>query len=360
MIATLAPPLEAMWRGLTWRRLALVAGVSFVFATQIFFQDHILEFEIEDTLQAFVEYYGEIALVGFLVLLAVTAVDHRFPEQGSKRSAALVMAVVLPAAMGVAIGLVARYRTGYYPPMLYALGEVMRWATVTGILALVYELQRRDRAATKALRLIEMNRIVLERRRMEARLKMLQAQIEPHFLFNTLATVKRLFHTEPQSGAAMLGSLTLYLKGALPRLRDDESSLGDEMELVRAYLEILQVRMGERLRFSTELPGGLERLAFPSMMLITLVENAVKHGIDKKPEGGKIEVRARVNGSRIRIEVSDSGVGLQASSGTGVGLSSVRARLQALYGDLASLGLEPNDPMGVVASLDLPLAQAVA
>src|SRR5262249_38874522 len=161
----------------------------------------------------------------------------------------------------------------------------------------------RERSALRALHDIEVNRIALDRRRSEARLQMMQAQIEPHFLFNTLATVKRLFRTEPHSGDAMLERLTQYLRAALPRLRDDESTLGDELDLVEAYLEILRARMGERLRFSIDASPRSRSLAFPSMMLITLVENAIKHGIERKPDGGRIDVRVGIRNRGLRIEV---------------------------------------------------------
>ena len=345
---------SGFWRELTWRRILLVGGICLLVSTQIFFQWQILEYELANTLQAFAEYFGEVAIVGYAILLCVTFVDYRLPREGAVRSAALFAAVMSGAAIGVGLGLVIRYGDGHYPPFLYPLGEGLRWMAIAGVLTIVHEAQRRERRAAGALHEIEVNRIALERRRTEARLQMMKAQIEPHFLFNTLATLKRLFRTEPQSGDAMLDKLMQYLRGALPRLREDESSLGDELDLVDAYLHVLRIRMGERLRFSMDVPGNLRTLPFPSMMLITLVENAIKHGIGRKAEGGRIDVRVRALADDVRIEVADTGIGFAQSFGSGIGLSNIRARLRAIHGDRAALVLAPNEPAGVVASIDVP------
>jgi LytS/YehU family sensor histidine kinase len=187
----------------------------------------------------------------------------------------------------------------------------------------------------------------------------MQAQIEPHFLFNTLATVKRLYRTGPESGVRMLDSLMQYLRVALPRLREDEATLADELDHVAAYLDILHIRMGKRLRHSVEAPADVRAIAFPSMMLITLVENAIKHGLASKPEGGSIAVRAHLAGRRLVVEVRDTGVGFQASSGSGIGLANTRARLLAIFGRSAELLLEPNEPAGVVARIEADIGPAV-
>jgi hypothetical protein len=340
----------------TWRSIAFVVVVCLVLATQIFFQGQIFEYELEDTLVAFAEYFGELALIGLAVLFAVSLVDRRLPTPGAARSAALCAGVVGGVAAGVAAGLVLRYGTGYYPPFLYTLGEAMRWLGIAGVLVFVHEAQVRGRAAAASLHEIEVNRMALERRRSEARLQVMKAQIEPHFLFNTLATVKRLYRTEPRSGDAMFDRLMRYLRATLPRLREDEASLGDELELTEAYLEILRMRMGERLRFSIRAPEALRAQPFPSMMLVTLVENAIKHGIGSMPEGGRIDVDARAAGAAMRIDVADTGVGFVATSGSGIGLANIRARLAALDPTRASLSLAPNGAAGVVASIEIPLA----
>jgi LytS/YehU family sensor histidine kinase len=184
----------------------------------------------------------------------------------------------------------------------------------------------------------------------------MEAQIEPHFLFNSLANVQRLYETEPASGARLLENLKIYMRAALPRMRESHSTLGCEAELSRAYLEVLHARMGERLHFEIDVPDALRERAFPPMMIITLVENAIKHGIHTSPSGGAVVVRARRNGERLTVEVADTGVGFRGSSGKGIGLANIRGRLSALFGDRAELSLCANEPSGVVAAIAVPFA----
>jgi LytS/YehU family sensor histidine kinase len=189
----------------------------------------------------------------------------------------------------------------------------------------------------------------------EARLCALQAQIEPHFLFNTLANVKRLYETAPLRGREMLSSLINYLQAALPTMREPGSTLAREVELVRSFLTILQMRMGERLQFSIDAPTEIADARVPPMVLPTLVENAIKHGLSPLPEGGRIDIRARSEATDLIIEVADTGAGFSASGGSGVGLANTRSRLAALYGTDASLSLVMGAPRGVVATVRLPL-----
>jgi LytS/YehU family sensor histidine kinase len=188
----------------------------------------------------------------------------------------------------------------------------------------------------------------------EAQLQVMEAQIEPHFLFNTLATVKRLYRSEPKSGERMLERLRHYLAHALPRIRGEQTTLGSEFELVHAYLDVLQVRMGDRLAFSVDVPDTLAKEPFPPMMLITLVENAIKHGLAPLPEGGRIDIDARSEAGVLRERVADTGAGFHNSSGSGIGLANIGSRLAALYGGRASLDLEANEPRGVVSVIAVP------
>jgi LytS/YehU family sensor histidine kinase len=154
----------------------------------------------------------------------------------------------------------------------------------------------------------------------------------------------------------MLSSLINYLRAALPTMREPGSTLAREIELVRSFLTILQMRMGERLQFSVEAPVELSDVRVPPMVLPTLVENAIKHGLSPLPEGGRIDIRARSEPSgQLVIEVADNGAGFSASGGSGVGLANTRSRLAALYGAEASLSLSMGTPRGVVASVRLPL-----
>lgn len=202
-------------------------------------------------------------------------------------------------------------------------------------------------------------REALSRQLAQAQLKALQAQIEPHFLFNTLASVDYLIETDPKRASEMQRHLIQYLRAALPQMRGNESWLGREVDLVRAYLEILKVRMEERLRFAVDVPEGLRSAEFPPMMLQSLVENAIRHGVEPKPEGGEVRVSAAVIDGQLEVAVSDSGVGLTAGGspgvpGGGLGLANIRERLARLYPEHASFELQPLQPGGVAARIRVP------
>jgi LytS/YehU family sensor histidine kinase len=188
----------------------------------------------------------------------------------------------------------------------------------------------------------------------EARLSALQAQIEPHFLFNTLANVKRLYETFPAQGREMLSSLINYLRAALPSMRRSGSTLERELELARSFLTILKMRMRERLDFSISHDAELGGARVPPMVLPTLVENAIKHGLAPLPEGGRIDISARRDGDDLLLEVRDDGAGFSGQAGAGVGLANTRSRLAALYGQRAGVELAAGTPRGVTASIRLP------
>jgi signal transduction histidine kinase len=193
----------------------------------------------------------------------------------------------------------------------------------------------------------------------EARLRALQAQIEPHFLYNTLANVVSLIGPKPAQAQHMLERFIDYLRASLASSRSEEATLGTETRLVAAYLDVLAVRMGERLRYRIELPDELRQFAIAPMLLQPVVENAISHGLEPKVEGGEIVVSARVEGAWLCLQISDTGVGLQetasAKPGGGVGLSNLRERLRSLYGGAARVELLENQPCGMTVRLMLPL-----
>jgi hypothetical protein len=188
----------------------------------------------------------------------------------------------------------------------------------------------------------------------EAKLAALQAQVEPHFLYNTLASVQALTEVDPAKASEMTGHLIQYLRNALPKMRESVSTVGQEVELVRAYLSILQMRMGSRLAFSIAVPESLAALPFPPLMLPSLVENAIKHGLEPLREGGTVHISADLANDRLRLVVADTGRGFAEAVGAGVGLANIRERLAALYGESAKLTLEANSPRGVIASIEVP------
>ncbi len=189
----------------------------------------------------------------------------------------------------------------------------------------------------------------------QAKLQALQAQVEPHFLYNTLASVQALTEVDPARANTMVGHLIQYLRNALPKMRESVSTVGQEIELVRAYLSILQMRMGKRLVFDITVPESLTSTPFPPLMLPSLVENAIQHGLEPLREGGSVVISAHAQDGRLRVVVSDTGRGFGETIGAGVGLANTRERLAALYGDAAKLTLESNSPHGVIATIEVPL-----
>jgi uncharacterized protein YndB with AHSA1/START domain len=189
----------------------------------------------------------------------------------------------------------------------------------------------------------------------EARLMALQAQVEPHFLYNTLANVQALCEADPPLASKMVEHLIQYLRAALPKMRETSSTVGQEMDLVRAYLNILKIRMGARLEFSIDMPDDVAKLPFPPLMLPSLIENAIKHGLEPQREGGRIDITARRENGTVTIEVKDTGRGFgTGTSGGGVGLANIRERLAGLYGEQAALVMAENEPQGVIATLRVP------
>lgn len=203
-------------------------------------------------------------------------------------------------------------------------------------------------------------RETMERQLVQARLQVLQAQVEPHFLFNTLAAVDYLIETEPPRASRMQKALITYLRGALPQMRQESSTLGREVRLVSSYLELIKMRIEERLEVEIAIPETLQSAVFPPMMLQSLVENAIKHGIEPKPEGGKVRVAAGVQGTQLWVEVRDTGVGLPdgellegPTSGTGLGLQNIRERLAMLFPGKSRLMLM-SDENGTVVRITVP------
>ena len=188
-----------------------------------------------------------------------------------------------------------------------------------------------------------------------ARLNLLHAQVEPHFLYNTLASAQHLARTNPPLADEMLGNLITYLRRSLPRTDDAPSTLGDELERVRAYLDIMRLRMGTRLATQIEVPERLLAVPFPTMMLQTLAENAIKHGLEPRTSGGTVWILANEEGGKVSVTVADDGMGFgEQRDGTGIGLRNVRERLQLAYGNAAAFSIGSNFPSGVAATIVVP------
>jgi signal transduction histidine kinase len=222
-------------------------------------------------------------------------------------------------------------------------------------LALGAMVRQREAFAKEQALAFELERSEFERKALDARLRLLQAQVEPHFLFNTLANVQALVDAGSPQASRVLESLIAYLRAAVPRLHDPATTLGQELHLVRAYLDVMHMRMPDRLQFVLRVDPAAKDLRCPPMTLLTLVENAVRHGIDPSEEGGRIEVEIRLRDGRCQLRVTDTGVGLRASGdGLGTGLSTLRERLQLAFKGDAQLRLTEVEPHGVRAELDFP------
>jgi hypothetical protein len=311
---------------------------------------------------ATVRFLRQNLISGLLLLATIAAADAIAAGAGLRRRGAF--AVAFPMLLGgSALAMLLRIwvygswnSTDVNVP--YFLGTTLTWTLLGALAYALFYLTREDEQQRRMLVAAECAQQGLSAQMLRARLSALQAQIEPHFLFNTLANVRRLYETTPSRGREMLTSLIDYLRAALPSMRSDSSTLGRELDLARSFLTILQMRMGERLQFSINAESGLLEMPVPPMILPTLVENAIKHGLGPLPEGGRIDIRARRAGDEMVIEVRDTGAGFTAAGGSGVGLANTRSRLAGLYGPRASLQLAAAAPRGVVATLRLPLQAA--
>ena len=232
------------------------------------------------------------------------------------------------------------------------------WIVASALLKITYKgrVQAEEKAAV-ATETAESEQ--LKRQVVEARMAAMQAQVEPHFLFNTLASIDHLIETDPPRASQMQKNLIALLRASMPTMRESHPAahnLGREMAVIRPYLEILKVRMEDRLQTEITVPEGLLSADFPSMMIQSLVENAIKHGLEPKAEGGRLTVRAEIVHGKLTVTVADTGLGFgkAATTGTGIGLANIRERLQLLYGNRASMVVAENTPSGTLVTLTVP------
>ncbi len=235
------------------------------------------------------------------------------------------------------------------------------WIAMSIMLKITYK--GRLQAEVKAAQAVETAEAEqLKRQVVEARMAAMQAQVEPHFLFNTLASIDHLIETDPKRASVMQKNLIALLRASMPTMREANGAangvrdLGREMAVIQPYLEILKVRMEDRLVTEIDVPEGLRSAEFPPMMIQGLVENAIKHGLEPKPEGGLLSVKAQIVHGKLAVTVADTGVGFgkAATAGTGIGLNNIRERLQLLYGSKASLAVAENPPGGTRVTITVP------
>lgn len=337
----------------SWRRLRVVASVAFVAS-------------LPASLNWIASYwllYVRLLLTG-VCLLALFGLIERWPRRLPNWVARWVLQVASMALFSpIVVALVYTLSSlGSEPSWIHDVAKLRGYRMITGLAFLVAPWvamaavlsQVRGEAERQALA-FELERSELQRHALNARLRVLQSQVEPHFLFNTLANVRELVDTGSPQAARLLDSLIRYLRGAIPKLDATDVLLADELDMVRAYLEVMQIRMGERLAWSIDVMEACLQSRLPPAALLTLVENAVKHGVDPCEQGGRIDILAHVRDDSLCIDVVDNGVGMRDPSQVGTGLENLRQRLALAVGSGASVRVRANAPRGVIASLSLPL-----
>jgi signal transduction histidine kinase len=307
----------------------------------------------------YLELAGETLFVGIMLLFAFTLAgalrQTLIPRWGAQILAVAVAAMVSPLIVQLlSFG-------GSMTAFLNSMPHVRGYVLVTlgaGIIGTLFALgsmfsEREAQARAQAL-LFALERETLERQAADARLRLMTAQIQPHFLLNTLANVQELVESGSPRAVPVFRSLIDYLRAALPQLQQDGATLADEERLVRAYLELMHMRMPDRLEFSIDIDPELRSFAFPPMALLTLVENAIRHGIAPSCDPGRVEVAAqRVGTDGVHLWVADTGIGMKESAGQGTGLANLQARLKVAFGAPAVLELSEQSPHGFRADIRL-------
>ena len=302
----------------------------------------------------------EANLIGYVILVSLVGVwfNYRRIDAIKYRVAGIMLALAMLGGLcGTAVALYERGESAdrmldKLPRLIAAILLVPGAAIGVPLFAITAHRNRRYESLTAQLQ-AEAERERLARELSESQLRLLRAQIEPHFLFNTLGAVQQLAEQGAPRAAALTADLIDFLRASLSDMRTEQVSLQSEFRLVDSYLRVMQARLGNRLRFELSLPEPLAGVQLPSMLVLTLAENAIKHGIEPSLRGGTVWVGAEDAGSHLRIRVRDSGVGMSATPGQGLGLENVRHRLRLAYGETAGLALYDADP-GFEAEITIP------
>jgi hypothetical protein len=363
----------AAWRGITPGQVAMTFALGCAHALYI----RIVFAPWEPSV-----YYPSVLLKGiaddqihaFALLLAFVVAD-RVTGKDPNRRGIYALAVVAGAIAGAFLGSLAHQWQGTFvwefgPNTVAADGHtfvLMRldstlwaffeWAALGGAIVWLINDRRRARSARERMHAAELERIAAEKRSIESDLQAMQARVEPQFLFNTLAQVRDLYDVDKTRSELMLDELIAYLRAAMPRMRDASSTVGQEIELVRAYMGVVRLRLGERLAFEIETPEQVADARMPPMTLLPLVDHAIAHGLGARQAAGSIRIRTRIEDGKVRLEIADSGVGFLPDT-EGDAIAGIRERLAALYGDAARLNLRRVDATVSTAVLEIPLQSA--
>jgi signal transduction histidine kinase len=330
-----------------WRPLTLVVVLAFIAAV----------FLIPYTKNPFIELFGETLFVG-IMLMTGFRLAGAWRQELMPRWLAQVIAVSIAAALAPLIVQLLGSGGNFFA-FIESRHHVRGYVLVTvcgaiiGTLFTLGALYREQDARARARELqFALLRETLERQATAAQLHLMTAQIQPHFLLNTLANVQELVESGSPRAVPVFRSLIAYLRAAVPQLQQEDSTLGDEERLVAAYLELMQMRMPDRLDFRIDIDPALRSMRFPTMALLTLVENAIQHGVDPHTEPSRVEVGARLEADgEARVWVADTGIGMASNAGEGTGLANLRARLRAFFGARASFELSEEEPQGVRAEV---------
>jgi sensor histidine kinase YesM len=291
--------------------------------------------------------------IGFSIFGANMAVVPLFRR--TKRPAAQIAIIIAAVLVGAIAGtILGSSAIGMRPSALF--GERFPFFTQVVLLGILfgvlvsYVFISLERISEERLQRIE-----TEKAAMEAELRLVQSQMEPHFLFNTLANVRSLIDSDPRRAGEMLETFVAFLRTSLRTGRERTVPLSQELDVVKSYLDLFSMRMGTRLRYRIDLPEALRNVRIPPLLIQPLVENAVKHGLEPSIDGGEVTITAERIDNRIRIKVADNGVGIgETAGGSGIGLENVRRRLAIMYGDAGRLVIEENSPRGVKAIIEIP------
>ncbi len=344
---------ESVWNQHGWRNYAICIGIWLVVAALL-----------QTTSSATT--WLEAIVLSFLItggicfaLLSAWFGHHKY-KIGVKWIVIIVLITLAGALVGGLLGAYMKAGVGGLADRLILIGPKIVWGGL--IAGAIYALLltgvvqvRRKQLEIRNMQLEQQAKQErLARQLVDAKLKLMQAQVEPHFLFNTLASVQQLAEGHAPEAARLTRDLIVFLRAGLTGLREESTTLAREFEMAAAYLSIMQTRMGERLSFSLDLPAVLATQSIPPAMLISLVENAIKHGIEPATDGGEIHFFARKEGRDLLIGVADTGLGLATTStDSGVGLTNIRERLAAIYGDDAWLTITQHAPRGVLATITI-------
>lgn len=352
-----------------WLWEVIVVGPVLYFYVHALFSEEARRF-LFGPLREYYEPYLPLLLrwefVAIVLLLSVAIADRAVDTHRAGRMAyvaAVVVAVAFATTLTYVVAPVPESHRGVegtatgpgrLVPTIY---DSMVWLMFGGLATFVYVDRKRARATRERLAAAELERARKTKRTLESRLAAMQARVEPQFLFNTLAQVRDLYDVNEAHGEQMLDELIAYLRAAMPKMRDTSSTVGQEIELVRAYLAIVRLRLRGRLAFDIELPDALADARMPPMMLLPLVDHAIAHGLAKSQANGGIRIKSVIAGDKVRLEIADSGVGFLPET-EGEGIAGIRERLAALYEGDASLVLQTRSGGATEAVMEIPFEAA--